>query len=179
MSLKSLVTPVLLMLAVAATPAVMAQTEQTVMETHSAANLPSVTRELIIHAPMQKVFDAIRARRTSSTKRTELSYKNSAAVVREQFPSCPIVGDISCTYEEDEKLPDRINYHMVSSNKFRAFEGCYHLRPAADGVSTVLSLTSTIDPGIRIPFWQDIARAAANKNVAETLHEIATLAGDQ
>lgn len=143
-------------------------------------NLPSVTKELLIHAPMAKVWQAIQARRSSSANRKEMSYKNDEAVVHEKFPACPIVGDIDCTYEEDEQqTANRIEYHMVASNRFREFEGFYQLRPAADGVSTVLALTSTIDPGIRIPFWQNIARVAAEKNVRETLQEIADLAGDR
>lgn len=143
-------------------------------------NLPSVTKELLIHAPMAKVWQAIQARRTSSANRKEMSYKNNEAVVHERFPALPIVGDIDCTYEEDEQqAANRIEYHMVTSNHFREFEGCYQLRTAADGVSTVLALTSTVDPGIRIPFWQNIARAAAEKSVRETLQEIAELAGDR
>lgn len=145
----------------------------------AADSLPSVTKELLIHAPMQKVWQAIQARRNSSANRKEMSYKNNEAVVREKFPACPIVGDVDCTYEEDEdQRSNRIAYHMVESNHFRAFQGCYQLRPAPDGVSTILALTSTVDPGIRIPFWQAMARAAAAKNVRETLKEIAGLAGD-
>ncbi|MBY0547844.1 MAG: hypothetical protein K2W95_11150 [Candidatus Obscuribacterales bacterium] len=143
-------------------------------------NLPSVTKELLIHAPMAKVWQAIQTRRNSSTNRKEMSYTNNEAVVHERFPALPIVGDIDCTYEEDEqRAANRIEYHMLNSNHFREFQGCYQLRLAADGVSTILALTSTVDPGIRIPFWQKIARAAAEKSVRETLQEIAILSGDR
>lgn len=143
------------------------------------SNIPSATNELLIHASRQQVWQAIRARRTSSACRKELSHTDNQAVVEEMFASCPIVGNVVCTYVEDETQPlQRIDYHMVDSNRLKRFEGFYLLKTAPDGVSTVLQLTSSVDPGIRIPFWQDIARGQASRSGEHTLHEIAALAGD-
>jgi hypothetical protein len=146
---------------------------------HDNANLPSATRELLIHATRDKVWKAIQARRTSTILRKLVSYQGNQAVVKETFEGVPVVGAISCTYQETESIPNqRIDYHMVESSRFKAFQGNYQLRLAPDGVSTILQLTSAIDPGIRIPFWQEIAHAQASKSVKETLEEIARLAGD-
>lgn len=155
------------------------QSNATQNNEHDTANLPSATRELLIHATREKVWKAIQARRTATMLRKLVSYQGNQAVINETFAGVPVVGAISCTYQETESIPNqRIDYHMVESNRFKAFQGNYQLRPAPDGTSTVLQLTSAIDPGIRIPFWQEIAHAQANKSVKETLEEIARLAGD-
>ncbi len=157
-----------------------AQTPAPVLTQDDAAtNLPSATNEIVIHASRERVWQAIIARRTSSVKRKELSHTNKQAMVQEEFPGCPILGDIKITYVEVETQPlQRMDYHMVESNQFKAFEGHYLLKNSPDDSATVLQLTSTVDPGIRIPFWRDIARGQANRDVKATLREIAQLAGD-
>ncbi|MBY0551163.1 MAG: hypothetical protein K2W95_28040, partial [Candidatus Obscuribacterales bacterium] len=44
------------------------------------------------------------------------------------------------------------------------------------GKSTVLELSNAMDPGIRIPFWQEITKMAAGKSVKKRLDEVNTYA---
>lgn len=142
-----------------------------------AASIPSATSEIIIHAPKERVWQAIRIRRTMCANRKLLSHTEKEATMQEFFTGCPIVGDVTCTYVEEETRPlERMDYHMIESNRLRTFEGAYVLRTADDGSSTVLQLTSVIDPGIRVPFWQDISRAQAARSVREILGQIAAIA---
>ncbi len=139
-------------------------------------NLPALSKEIEIKAPLSKVWKAIRARRSSSKQRKLISYKGNLAVIKENFDSIPVIGNASCTYEELEQIHEgRINYEMINSDHFRKFEGCWKLKPGSNSDSTIVSLSVKIDPGVRCPFWRKLVQFSLSKSVSQDLAELERL----
>ncbi len=147
----------------------------------SGDNLPCVSRQMQVNAPVDKVWQAIQDRRKSDpAHRQLLSYDGNVAVIKETFPSMPVLGTGICTYTEREFRPvRRIVYSMVASPKFRTFEGCWTLTPGSAPNTTLVTLSFTFDPGIRFPLWDRIAKGSMNKNVKDTIQEVNKLATAQ
>ncbi len=141
--------------------------------------LPKVTCETEIAAPANIVWKAIKARRVSDLSRRQLlSYDGKTAVVKELFGSMPIIGVTTCTYAENEICPGKqLEYKLLNSNHLRAFEGRWRLEPGPQQNTTLVFLSSTIDPGIRVPFWRRIVRTAIENDVKASLREVSNLAG--
>lgn len=154
-------------------------TEQTVNFENK--NLPQVTKCIEIDAPVDRVWAAIKERRVKDqNQRQLLNYNGKVAVIQEKFPSIPVIGNTTCTYAENEIRPLRfLEYKLLSSNHLHAFEGYWRLNAGPRPNTTMVSLTSTIDPGIRCPFWKQIAKAVITKNVNDTLNEVEVLSTAQ
>lgn len=155
---------------------------QPASEVHeSKGTLPCVSRQLQINAPIERVWQAIQDRRKSDPQHRQLlSYDGNVAVVKEVFPSMPILGTSIATYSEREVRPLRqIAYKLVASPKFRTFEGCWTLTPGSAPNTTLVNLTLTFDPGIRFPLWERVARGNMNKNVRDTIQEVNRLATEK
>lgn len=140
--------------------------------------LPQVSGQIEVALPVEKIWSAIKMRRRSDPAHRQLvSYDGISAVLTEKFPSVPVVGNVLCTYVEKEDFAQKtITYSMLSSDHFRVFEGIWRLAPGSKPGTTVVSLTNTLDPGIRFPLWRRIARAAMNNNLNNNLAEVARLA---
>ncbi len=136
------------------------------------ANAPTVTQSIVINASPKFVFEAIQHARKADARKL-LSYDGSDATIEEKFMTLPVVGAATCTYVEHE-IPnlEGIEYHLVNSDRFTVFQGKWSLTPARDGKSTIVELSSAMDPGIRIPFWQEITKMAACKSVKRRLDEV-------
>lgn len=140
--------------------------------------LPCVTRQLEVNAPVDRVWQAIQDRRKSDPQHRQLlSYDGNVAVVKETFPSMPIIGTNIATYAEREIRPLRqIAYRLVASPRFRTFEGCWTLTPGTAPNTTLVSLSFTFDPGIRFPLWNRFTRGSMQTSVRDTLQEVNRLA---
>lgn len=145
------------------------------------SNLPSVSKTVEVQAPIDKVWSAIQARRTSDPmKRKLLSYDGKTAVIKELFPSMPVIGSSNCTYSEREHSAERsIEYKMINSDHFKTFQGSWHLLPGRKPGTTLVTLTSTLDPGVRIPFWMQMAKMNMSKDVKTNIQEVVTLANEK
>lgn len=134
--------------------------------------IPTVSQSIVINAPPKMVFEAIQHARKAEARKL-LSYDGADAKIEEKFMTLPVVGAATCTYVEHE-MPnlEGIEYHLVDSDRFTAFQGKWSLTPAKDGKSTIVELSNAMDPGIRIPFWQEITRMAAGKSVKRRLDEV-------
>lgn len=132
-----------------------------------------VSMSLIVKAKPYAVWEAIRGqRRKDKEHRKLISYHDNEATIEEQFPSLPIVGAATCLYKEYEVPLQRIDYRMVSSNQFKQFEGSWVLTPVDDGNNTLVNLSSRLDPGLRVPFWKEITKAATTKHIKERLSSV-------
>ena len=139
--------------------------------------LPRESETIIINAPVEVVWNAIKAHRSSDARRKLLSYDGKIAVIKELFEEVPVVGAAECTYTETEDAPlKQISYRMVNSNRFRTFEGCYTLEPGTMQNTTKVTLTAKVDPGIRFPFWQDVAKSSTQRDLKATLASISEIA---
>lgn len=140
--------------------------------------MPNTSAQILINEPINIVWEAVKAHRCSDPSRRKLvSYDGKIAVVKEQFPSTPVIGSAECTYAETEVQPGKsIAYKMISSNHFHCFEGCWTLEAGSIPNTTKVKLTATIDPGIRFPFWQEMAKSSMEKDLRGTLSEVKEIA---
>ena len=138
-------------------------------ETHA----PSVSQSIVVKAHPKYVFEAIQHARQAESSRKLLSYDGSDATIEEKFMTLPVVGAATCTYVEHE-IPGQqgIEYYLLNSDRFTVFQGRWSLTGTRDGKSTVVELSNVMDPGIRIPFWQEITKLAASKSVKKRLDEV-------
>lgn len=144
-------------------------------EKHSHA--PEVKHTVLINASPDRVWAAIQHQRKADDHRRLISYDGTAATLHETFASLPIVGEASCVYVEHESTPnERIDYNLLKSDRFAVFQGSWILSPGKDGHSTLVELSNTIDPGIRVPFWQDITKLAASRLVKRRLEAVTAYA---
>ncbi len=142
-----------------------------------AAHAPEVKHSIVINAKPQHVWAAIQHQRKADASRKLLSYDGTAATLHETFGALPIVGEASCDYVENEKASlQRIDYSMLKSDRFHVFQGSWILSPGKNMNSTVVELSNEIDPGIRVPFWQDITKVAATRLVKRRLEAVCAYA---
>jgi hypothetical protein len=127
----------------------------------------------VIDQPVEVVWQAIQAMRTNDPEhRKLLSYSHNEAIIEEKFGSIPLIGDTICTYKESELPPNQIKYALLKSDHFRTFEGSWTLTPIGDD-KTRVELTSTLDPGVRVPFWREISRNTTSNSVRHRLEALA------
>ena len=147
---------------------------------HVVANkkhVPEVKQTVTINANPAHVWEAIQHNRKSDDHRKLISYDGTAANIHETFGALPIVGEASCEYVENESHKfERIDYSMVKSDRFNVFEGSWIISPGKNANETVVELSNAIDPGIRVPFWQDITKMAANRMVKRRLDAVGAYA---
>jgi hypothetical protein len=121
-----------------------------------------VTARLVIKAQPKIVFDAIRAVRVNDAQ--ELSIGDKQSTLQEHYEGLPVIGKATCTYVEKYTPFKRIDYYMIRSDKFKAFQGSWTITPQDDNLTTV-ELTSYIDTGIRIPFGRQLTNSQTLKDV--------------
>jgi len=136
-----------------------------------------VSSKLVVKAAPSKVYGAIRALRESDSEGVRiLSATEHESVIEELFDELPIIGHARCVYKETYTPEKRIDYHMVESDHFKAFEGAWVLTPASDGSQTTLELSSYIDTGLPVPFARQITNSQTLKDVEQRLQLVKKLA---
>jgi len=130
-------------------------------------------QEVIVNAKPDAVYNAIlKLREDSQDTVKEVSRQANRCVLEEKFPGLPIVGDAKCVYEEVYTPYSRIEYSMVRSDRFKAFEGRWTIVPTEDGTATRLSLSSYVDVDIPVPFAKQICKIQTSHGVKERLQEV-------
>ena len=131
------------------------------------------TSELIVQGTPREVFESIlHLRDDSDDSIKELSRKGNQCVLEETFDDIPLCGKASCTYREVYIPYKRIEYKLLRSNRFKAFEGAWNLKPTQDGKGTIVSLSSYVDIDIPIPFRRQITRFRTMQGVKERLRAV-------
>jgi len=161
----SVITTSLLSITICAGVALPAQSDE------SAAAVKEVSVHQIVKARPTVVWEAIRhQRKTDAEHRKVISYHDNEATIEEKFPGLPIIGAATCLYKEYEVPLKRIDYSMINSNQFKTFEGSWVLTP--DGENTIVDLSSSLDPGLRVPFWREITKMATMKHIRKRLDDV-------
>lgn len=139
----------------------------------------SCSASMVVNAPLQTVWDALRTERTNDPKhRRVISASGGDFVVEETFEHLPVVGDAVCTYKEHEIPMSKLQYQMISSDKLKTFEGVWELSPAGNN-QTNLKLSSRTDTGIDMPFSRNITRNATIKYISKKLADIQNIVSTQ
>ena len=131
-----------------------------------------VSAAVIVNAKPNTIYAAIRGLRDEPDSDVkELSKDVSHSVLEEKFCGLPIIGQAVCVYEEKYQPSSRIDYHMLRSDKFKAFEGAWVLTPVS-GHSTRVELRHYVDTGLRFPFARQLTDAQTTKDIKERLQEV-------
>lgn len=131
-----------------------------------------VTGTIMIKACPRLVFEAIQNSRYSDPDRRVVSSEGNTVVLEEKFPGLPIIGRAKCLYREVEVPNQRIDYSIIESSQFRAFNGAWELNPSKDGKMTTLKLTSRCDTFVTVPFKRQIQNAGTRKDIKRRLTAI-------
>ncbi len=127
----------------------------------------SSTQETIIKAKPEVVYNAIiKLRDESKDTVKEISRDGQrACVLEETFDDLPVIGKAKCVYKEVYIPYKKIEYSLVKSDRFRAFEGTWLLSPTEDGEATKLSLTSYADVDLPVPFCKQLCKMQTMRGV--------------
>lgn len=136
----------------------------------------SVFSTVMVSASPQSVYDAIKMQRQVDPARKLVSYQGAEAVIDENFSGLPVIGNAKCLYREVESSPGRVEFQMVSSDKFKRFEGCWTLTPLEGGRKTELKLSSYLETGVHLPFARQITNCSVKKDVLRRLGRVKVLA---
>jgi len=128
---------------------------------------------IVIKAKPEQVYNAIMKLRDDSQDTVkELSKEGNHCILEEKFDSLPIIGEATCVYKETYTPFKSIEYHMIRSDKFQAFEGCWFLAPTEDGSGTNVSLSSYVVCDIPVPFAKQLCKIQTMLGVKQRLHEV-------
>lgn len=136
-----------------------------------------VTGKVTIKAPVSTVWYSVHEERK---KDPDLAYSKvleqseHEVTLEQKFVLLPMLGTSVCVMKDTEIPQQRIDYHLLKSDHFKALEGSWVLTPSADGKSTVLELSSHIDLGIPVP--RCFVNGALSKKIERRLDHVKTMA---
>jgi len=118
-----------------------------------------VSTKIHINATPEVIFEAIRQYRDSAEHHRQLmSCDGRFATLKEEAFDVPIYGKVECLWQEQEFPFERIDYTLLSSDKFKSAFGSWILTPSADKKSTTLELKSFLDVGLHLPFADELTK---------------------
>jgi len=141
-----------------------------------------VSDTVLIKAPCDQVWRTIHEERT---KDPDLAYSKvieqispTECKLEQKFNFLPVIGTSVCLMSNKEVVNERIDYALLSSDRFKAMEGSWVLTPCEDGHATKLQLSSHLDLGLPVPraFMNSVTskkiqkRLSNIKYMAETAH---------
>lgn len=132
--------------------------------------------QILVKAKPETVYNAIiKMRDESKDTVKELSRDGQhSCILEETFDGLPIIGEAKCVYKEVYVPHQKIEYSMVKSDKFRAFEGRWTLYPTPDGQATNVSLSSYVDLAIPVPFAKQLTKMQTMRGVKRRLKTVKT-----
>ncbi|MBX9695394.1 MAG: SRPBCC family protein [Cyanobacteria bacterium] len=129
--------------------------------------------QIVVKASPAIVYQSILALRHENDDTVkEVSRSHNECVLEESFPDLPLVGHAVCVYKEVYTPNERIEYKMIKSDKFKAFEGKWQITPMENGTKTKLSLSSYVDVPLPLPFAKQIAAVQTKRGVKERLDAV-------
>lgn len=128
---------------------------QTVVSTEDRPNGHRWTRaRILVQAPVAVVWDTVheeRKRDPDLAYSKVLSQEHNRATLEQKFVLIPVIGAATCVLANEEKPLERIDYWLLKSDRFKAMEGSWVLKPHHNGKSTILELSTYIDTGFPVP----------------------------
>lgn len=114
----------------------------------------SLTMRIVINAPADLVWDAIRENRLSDpdvqySKSTPLS--ETVRILEQKYVAIPIFGATTCKLKVEENKLRRIDYNLISSDRLKEFEGSWILASSEEPGQTELCLSNHLKLNLPIP----------------------------
>jgi len=90
---------------------------------------------VLIHAPLKVVWDTVRVARDANLRSSRIEQQVSPreSIVQEEY-HLPVIGDVKCRRQIVEYPHERIEFKMLTSDKFKALDGRWVLTPATEGI---------------------------------------------
>ena len=154
--------------------AVCFQTKATAAESFKPHN-DAVCDTVVVNASPSVVFDAIKkSRYQEPARRKVVEADDKSAVLDESFKGVPILGNVNCRYKEVEYGKQRIEFQILTSDKFKSFDGAWELEPVQEGKATLVKLSTHVESQIHVPFAKQIAAVGTRKDIKRRLNTIKT-----
>lgn len=131
---------------------------------------------VVINAPPPVVWKALEKERFSSPDVAYTKMLSTGAnheTMEQKFINIPILGSVTAVTKHTKELNKRVDYHLLSSSKFKALEGSWELTPVKGG-KTSLKLSSLVDIGV--PFSGLFIRSATHKKIQRRLANVKKIA---
>jgi len=134
---------------------------------------PCIEQTLVIKASAKVVFEGIQMSRLGDPDRRHLvSHQQDVAIIDEKITDLPIIGSAHLVYKEIEVPFKRIDYLLISSDKFKAFEGSWELTPLDNGRETKVVLKSYSETKAWMPFAAELASSSTVKDINRRLDNL-------
>lgn len=141
------------------------------------SRIPMAGEKIVINATPEVVFDVLRALRNTADKQRQLeSFDGKVAIIKEELEGVPVLGKVSCVWQEVEQPFTRIDFKMLSSSKFKASHGSFTLTPGSNGTTTTLELDVFLDSGLTIPFAAEITKKSTASDSRHRLEKVKKMA---
>lgn len=136
-----------------------------------------VKAKILIRATPHIVWETVHEERK---KDPDLAYSKiltegkNQATLEQKFCLIPLIGTATCVMKNTEVPYERIDYNMISSDRFKAMEGSWVLSPGAEPNTTYLELSSYCDIGLPVP--RPMVDGATGKKLQRRLHNVKLMA---
>lgn len=132
---------------------------------------------IVIKASPETVWNAVHVQRNSDP---DLAYSKvleqgkNETLLEQKFTFIPVFGSAVCKMKQWEVPLERIDYRMVSSDRFKAMEGSWVFTSLDGGKSTRLDLSTNLDMGIPVP--RAMVNTIASRKIGNRLKHVKELA---
>lgn len=139
--------------------------------------MEDASAEIVIKATPKVVWQAVHEARQSDD---DLEYSKvisrigNTETLEQKFIGLPVLGSAIAVLQQTEIPYNRIDYSMVSSDKFKKLQGSWTFKPSNGGKETILRLSSSLDVGI--PFSGGMVRNATKRKVVHRVENVKRLA---
>jgi hypothetical protein len=154
------------------------QTEATVSTEQKANGHKWVKAKILINASPHVVWETVHEERK---KDPDLAYSkilsqdsDTQATLEQKFCLIPVIGTATCVMKNVEVPLERIDYNMVTSDRFKALEGSWVLSPGKEPNETYLELSSYVDMGLPIP--RGMVEGVTGKKLQRRLSNVKAMA---
>lgn len=132
-----------------------------------------VTAEAKVMATPELAYQALRSMRDEDPSGCRvLSTNDSESLIEEIFDGLPLIGKATCVYREVYEPGKKVSFKMLRSDKLKAFEGEWTLKPIDNGQHTLVSLRSYIDTGIKVPFAKQLTETASAGEIKQQVADM-------
>jgi len=139
--------------------------------------MEDASAEILIKASPKVVWQAVRDARQTDT---DLEYSHvltkfgNTETLEQKFIGLPVLGSAIAVLQQTEIPYNRIDYTMISSDKFKKLQGSWTFKPVNGGKETILRLSSSLDVGI--PFSGGMVRNATKRKVVHRVENVKRIA---
>jgi hypothetical protein len=136
-----------------------------------------VKAKILIKACPHVVWDTVHEERKKDPDMAYskiLSEGKNQATLEQKFALIPVIGTATCVMRNIEVPYERIDYDMISSDRFKAMEGSWVLTPAHDPNHTYLELSTYCDVGLPVP--RPMIEGVTAKKLQRRLGNVKTMA---